>query len=133
MLADPAGMIRSGYAAFNRQDLEAVIELLHSEVSLEEPPELPGGTTYYGRDAVARRLAEMWDVWEQTSYEPEEIVDLGDDRFLVLVRVRNRGQASGIELDAEIAHVWTVKEGLAVRMQQFISREAAREAVGAPG
>jgi ketosteroid isomerase-like protein len=75
----------------------------------------------------------MWDVWEQTSYEPEEIVDLGDDRFLVLVRVRNRGQASGIELDAEIAHVWTVKEGLAVRMQQFISREAAREAVGAPG
>ena len=38
---------------------------------------------------------------------------------LALVRVRTRARASGIELDERWAHLWTARNGLAVRLQVF--------------
>jgi ketosteroid isomerase-like protein len=43
--------------------------------------------------------------------------------------VAGRGRASGLDLAIEIAHVWTVKDGRAVRFQSYRSRDEALTAI----
>jgi ketosteroid isomerase-like protein len=41
--------LRAAYAAFNRGDLDAAVELLNAQIEWSEPSEFPGGGTYHGR------------------------------------------------------------------------------------
>jgi uncharacterized protein len=68
-----------------------------------------------------RSTLESFDAFR---IEPEEIVE-DDDRLIAVVRQSGTGRASGIEVEARIAHVWTVKDGLAVRWQSYSNREDA--------
>ena len=60
---------------------------------------------------------------------PEEFVDRGD-RVVVTVRLQGRGRGSGVEVDARFYDVYTLRDGLIVRMDQFTERTQALEAVG---
>ena len=48
----------------------------------------------------------------------------------MLTRYIGRGKGSGVDVDTPGAHLWTVKDGRAVRMVVFSDRERALEAAG---
>jgi ketosteroid isomerase-like protein len=50
----------------------------------------------------------------------------------VLAIVRDRGRAKGSEfaIDNEFAHIWTLREGLAIRFEAFTDKADALEAAG---
>jgi ketosteroid isomerase-like protein len=52
------------------------------------------------------------------------------DLVVVLARYTGRGKGSGVEVDTEGAHVWTLRDGKAVRLEIFADRIRALEAVG---
>jgi hypothetical protein len=54
----------------------------------------------------------------------------GDDLVLVFLRVGGSGQASGAGFEIRIAHVWTLRDGLAVRGEGFGDRAEALKAAG---
>jgi ketosteroid isomerase-like protein len=41
---------------------------------------------------------------------------------LVLVRASGRGKGSGIEIEAPVAHLWTMRDGRGVMVQMFSDR-----------
>jgi ketosteroid isomerase-like protein len=82
-----------------------------------------------GHDAVRESLARWKGEWHDYKVMPEEFVDSGD-RVVVTVRLRGRGRGSGIEIDALFYDVYTLRDGLIVRMDQFTERTQAFEAVG---
>jgi len=45
-----------------------------------------------------------------------------DGRFLVLLRWRGQGKGSGAPVDAEGAHLWEFRQGLAVRFDVYRDR-----------
>jgi ketosteroid isomerase-like protein len=47
------------------------------------------------------------------------------------VRLRGRGRASGIEIDARFYDVYTLQDKKIVRMDQFTDRSEALDAIGA--
>jgi ketosteroid isomerase-like protein len=57
------------------------------------------------------------------------------------MRQRGRGKASGAEVDDHITHVWTLRDGLATRLQSFAdhddavryARQASRRSPSDPG
>jgi hypothetical protein len=46
------------------------------------------------------------------------------------VRLSGRAKASGIELDEDIFHLWTFRDGMPWRCDVFLDEERALEAAG---
>jgi ketosteroid isomerase-like protein len=62
---------------------------------------------------------------------PERFIDAGHDRVLVFSREGGRGKESGAEVQTHLtAHLWTLRDGKAIRMQSYWERAEALEAVG---
>jgi ketosteroid isomerase-like protein len=81
-----------------------------------------------GHDAVRASLARWKAEWDDYEVLPEEFVDRGD-RVLATVRVRGRGRGSGVEIDARFYDLYTLRDGMIIRMDQFTERSQALDAV----
>jgi ketosteroid isomerase-like protein len=82
-----------------------------------------------GPEAV-RASTERWkSEWDDYELIPEEFADMGD-RVVATVRFRARGRGSGIEVDARLYDVFTLRDGQIVRMDQFTEQSEALAAVG---
>jgi len=109
-------ILEQGYAALNRGDLSVVRGLLHPEIEWHEPaPSLEAGT-HRGRESFERFLSGWLESFEDFRVEPQQIVERGD-RLIVVVRQTGRGRVSGVQVDATLAHIWTVDGGLAIRWE----------------
>jgi hypothetical protein len=53
-----------------------------------------------------------------------------EDRLLVTFRLRGRGRGSGLEVDLEGAHLWTLRDLKAVRLEAFADAQSGRAAAG---
>jgi ketosteroid isomerase-like protein len=82
-----------------------------------------------GHDAVRASLVRWKGEWDDYELLAEEFEPMGD-RVVVAVRMRARGRASGIPVDARFYDVYTLREGKIVRMDQFTRRSEALEAAG---
>jgi uncharacterized protein len=109
-------VLKRGYAALNRGDLSVVLGLLHPDIEWHEPAPSPEAGSHRGRESFERFLRGWLESFEDFQVEPERIVER-DDRLVVWVRQTGRGRASGVEVDARLAHVWTVKDGKAIRWE----------------
>jgi len=109
--------------------LEAVFENLSPEVEFHRSGAFPDlDAVYRGHEGVRKLNDELNDPWEQFTLEPDRFIDLGE-QVLVLSHFRARGR-DGIEVRLPFAHLWTVRDGLVVRMDAFSGHEEALEAVG---
>src|SRR6266571_5767066 len=124
-------LVRQAYLAWNRGDLETAFEFLDPEVEVSVPPELPEAGTYRGSAEIRRFVErELLQALEDARAEPERFFDAGD-QVVVFVRYYGRGKESGLEVRGAIvdAHVWTLEEGKAVKLQMYQGTETALEVV----
>ena len=73
--------------------------------------------------------SEDLEAWEERRLEAEEFIDAGDN-VVVLLHEYRRGKGSGVELETDTALVVAVSGGRVVRIQGYMDRGAALEAVG---
>ena len=89
----------------------------------------PGQQTYSGPEGANQFNAEWADVWDDWELEAEEYIDAGE--FVVgIVNQRGRSKATGIPADMRFAQVWSLRDGVAFRMQMYASVDEALEAAG---
>jgi ketosteroid isomerase-like protein len=130
MAGNNAELIRQGYEAYAERGLDAIMDLLDPEVEFVEPQFIPGAESFRGHDGARQWFAKIADVWGELRFEPEEMAEAGD-RVAVAFRIVARGKGSGLELEEHWAHVWTMRDGKAVRVEGFASRDDAWRAIGA--
>jgi ketosteroid isomerase-like protein len=132
MSAQNVEIVRRVFEAHGRRDWDDVYRLYSPEI------EWDGGILWgdWGDRGVARgrdRLREAWRRWieafEFAKFDAYGFVDAGDE-VLVRVRMHARGRGSGLETDQVLALVWTVVDGVVVRVRAFTDLEEAREAAG---
>jgi ketosteroid isomerase-like protein len=63
-------------------------------------------------------------------FEPERFFDVDDKRVLVFARVSATGHESGVQVEIQVAHEFTIRDGLVMRFKVYADREQALEAVG---
>jgi uncharacterized protein len=123
-------LVRRMLDVYNERSFADNVELIDPAIVWDlSRVELPDGAVYTGRLELTG-FVETWEEgFESEHVEAQEILDAGD-RVVVFVRHRGRGRLSGIEVDQTFAMVWTMRDGRAVRMDMYPTREEALEAVG---
>ena len=124
-------MLRAAYAAIGREGLESVEawELIADDVVIRDRPEAPDPQTYTGREGVRQALAASDDTFEEFTMQPVDMIGVGDRHVVVVLKMFGRGRGSGVPVEEEIAHLWTVENGKAVAMQVYSDRhDAMRDA-----
>jgi SnoaL-like domain len=71
--------------------------------------------SYRGHDGVSAFLKSFQDAFGDLTYEPQWIVDLGGDVFVMLLRHSLRGRASGALVEQLSGHRLQLRDGLVVR------------------
>jgi ketosteroid isomerase-like protein len=123
-----AQLVQRGYGAFNRGDLDAVLELCAPDVEFVLLPDSPMVQSFHGHDGFRKMIAENGEMFDLYRNEPEDIIEPGDDKIVVVIRSAARGRLSGIEVQGRLAHLWTLRDGKAIRFEAFGSREDALSA-----
>jgi ketosteroid isomerase-like protein len=90
---------------------------------------LDEGHTFRGYQEVMRGFDDYFAVWERIDLRPEEIIDTGDE-LIVFVHEVARGRESGVVVETDTATISTFREGLIVRVRNFMDRSQALEAAG---
>jgi len=129
-VASPTEIATRSYRAFARDDLDAVLADMHPEIEWHQAQGLPHGGLYRGLDEVRRNVFDPLDRdwWQEFVVEPEEFLESGA-QVVVLGRYRGVAKETGKALDVPFVHVWTFRDGLAVRFRQFLDTAGWVEAL----
>jgi len=107
------------YAAINARDRVAIRALTAPDIVVETTVE-----AYRGPEALLDWLDEGDDAFHDFAVELLEVEELAG-RVVASMRQRGRGKTSGAEVDHLFTHVWTLRDGRAVRLRSFADREDA--------
>jgi ketosteroid isomerase-like protein len=66
--------------------------------------------------------------WDELLFEPKRFVDVDDERVLVLVLVHARGKGSGVPVELNVAHEFTIRDGALLRFKVYGDQDAALKA-----
>ncbi len=124
MTAGNAELLERGYAALQRGDLDAMLEMIDPEVEIRDRPEAPDAGVYHGREGVLYALGLNDDAFESFELAPERFVETKTHVVVILI-LRVRGRESGIPVEERIAHLWTLREGRAIRLQVYTDPDDA--------
>jgi ketosteroid isomerase-like protein len=130
-----AHFVRQQYAAANRRDFEVVLVGLDPAFEYRPsrdlaPPDVE--EVFRGHEGYLR-LWEYWlDAFGDIRWDPQEILDLGQS-LLVTTEQRGRGVGSGVAVSKPVFQLFTVRDGMIARQDDFLDRsEALAAAAGAP-
>lgn len=112
---------RRSYEAFARGDMAGVVADMHPEIEWHQAQGLPHGGFYRGLDEVRRAIFDPLngEWWDEFSADPDEFLDAGGE-VVVLGRYRGRAKGTGKRLDVPFVHIWTFRDGKAMRFRQFL-------------
>ena len=123
-------LVRRGYEAFNRGDIDGVVGLIAPDFEYVASGLVPGvGGVYRGAEGLRRFAETFWAEFDDPRIEVHELIDAGD-QVVASTTMRGHGKQSGAETSWDVCQVWTVRAGTAVWGQAFPSRDEALEAVG---
>ncbi|MDQ6796225.1 MAG: nuclear transport factor 2 family protein [Chloroflexota bacterium] len=131
--------VRRGYAALNDAyrsgDVNDFLPILEEnwdpEVVYEPAGVLPETHTVRGWEGVLRFMADQMKAFRDGSMwlEPLEYIDAGD-RVVVPYRFGGVARHTGIEVEFSFVHVFTMRDGKAVRVDVYETKAKALEVAG---
>ena len=119
------------FEAWNRGDVDALLELAHPEIEWSSAiaRQLQGSETVYRGRLGLRQFWDEWhSVWDLV-IEISEYRDLGDT-VVALGRMRAHGKASAIDIEQPVAYVGQFEGGLVRKLRAYLDPAEALEAVG---
>lgn len=124
------------YAAFGRGDIPSVLEGMDPNIEWREAennPYQPSGAPWTGPEAVLNNLfVKLGGEWDGFTVTPKEFHDAGDT---VVVEARYTGtyKSTGKDLDAQVSHVWHLRDGKVLSFQQYVDTAQLQDVMDARG
>jgi ketosteroid isomerase-like protein len=104
-----------------------VLALADPEIVVAQTELLPWGGTYRGHDGLKAFTAALLGRVD-SQVEVGEFIEAGD-RVVAIGRTRGSVRGTGTPFDVRVAHVWTLKDGKAVRFEAYIDTPAMLRAL----
>ena len=128
MAAEDQEAVRRGIEAYNRGDVEGMLETTAEDVVMVPVRSLLEGGEYRGHDGVRRFMADMDEDWVERAVEIDEIREVNDS-WLVLGVFRAIGK-SGTEVHYPVAWHSVMRDGKLVRMTAYSDQDTALRELG---
>lgn len=123
---------KRGLDAYNRRDVDALVEVLDPEVEWHSAIHVMLGgkaTCWRGHEGVRRLIEDTDEALAEIHVEFSEVRDLGD-RIVAVGRLRTRGKQSGAETESPLGYVAQFKNGKATEIRTYLDPKEALEAAG---
>ena len=122
-------LVRRIVEALNRGDVDGMLASMHPDFEWRPLETSPIARVYRGHEQVRHYIEDGLSTFESVRLELDDPAEVGD-RVVATIRGRARGRGSGLELDNRFCQVWTVRDGMAVAMEEHATREQAQAALG---
>lgn len=122
-----AALVERLFDAWSAGDLDRAEALFDPAIEWHEPPEVVGRSTVVGPDAARARLANWVEQFDSLRAETTDLREEGD-RVLHAMQQYARARGSSVEIEGLLFMVWWFRDGRAVRMEMYNSREEAEQA-----
>jgi ketosteroid isomerase-like protein len=124
-------IVRRAVEEFNERGFDAigVSDLITDDFEFHEPPEQPAPRVARGREQVRKLAGEFDAAWLEHKSEPEEIRAVDADRVLLVSVERFKGR-DGIQVEAPLAAIFTLRDGKIIRWDAFWDKQKALDAAG---
>lgn len=131
-MADNRAILEKAYDDFGRGDVAAVLAVLDEDVQWSEAegnPHWQGAPAVGPQQVLEQVFMPIMRDFDGFTITVNRIVGLGDT-LVVEGRYTGSGRATGHRLDAQVAHVWDLRDGKAVRFQQYVNTAHLQHVLG---
>ncbi len=132
MSTDPrpnAALVHRIYAAFATRDIPGALALIAPDVEITQSTEVPWGGTYTGHEGALEFFGKLLTSIT-SAVTLDHLVDAGDT-VVAIGWTRGTVNATNSTFDVPIAHAWTFRDGLAVRVAFYVDNPTFHRALGA--
>lgn len=124
-------IVKKMYEDVDKGDIPAFVAALDSNIVWNEAENFiyADKNPYNGPDAVVEGVfGRIQTDWETFSVVDRTIHKMDNSMILVTGRYKGKSNATGKSVNAQAAHVWTLKNGKAVRFQQYTDTKQVYDA-----
>ena len=124
-------VIDGAYKAFGLGNIPAVLAVMDANIVWNEAEgnAYADGNPYIGPEAVLNgvftRIGEEHEYFKLTDIVLHE---MSNDQVLATLRYQGKLKRNGVIFDAQVAHLWTLKDGKVVGFQQYVDTKQLNDA-----
>jgi ketosteroid isomerase-like protein len=126
-------ILLDAYARYYAGDRIPDLWFWHPDAEYHVAREDPDSAVHRGFDAIRQQVASWHEAYPDLRVEILEALEASEDRVLLWVRFVGHGATSGIPLEMQLAHLYTMRDGKAVKVVEYMDRSEALEAAGLSG
>ncbi|MGH2980582.1 MAG: nuclear transport factor 2 family protein [Solirubrobacterales bacterium] len=120
-------LVLEGLEAFLTGEFERALEHAHGDLVTHRAA--PDPQTYRGHRGLLQAYADWTADFSDFEMSTEEVIGIGE-KVMVEAHQRARGQSSGVPVEGRFWFVYTVRGSKVARLDIFITRGQALDAVG---
>jgi ketosteroid isomerase-like protein len=117
-----------------REGLSLGLEIFADEFEYQLDPTAFGDRTLTGEQDIETFLQGFEEDFRELRQRPDRILEAGatetGERVVVLGEIVGRGRLSGLPFRSPFGHVWTIRDGKAVRLEGYLDHDVALAAAG---
>lgn len=125
-----AGIVNGMYKAFSEGDIPGVLSAMDAKVVWNEAEGNPyaDGNPYIGPDAVLKGVfTRVGEEHEYFNLKNINLHNVDKDKVLATLRYHAKRKDNGAMINAQAAHLWTLRNGKVVAFQQYADTKQLSE------
>lgn len=129
MARENAEIVRAWVEAFNRRDIDALVDLAPASFELKGyMSSMIETTTYRGHDGLRKYFEDRDSAWESVEVRLDEVRDFGE-HFIAPGELHGKGRASGMDVVLSLAWAGAIVGGKIAWIHTHETETAALEAL----
>jgi ketosteroid isomerase-like protein len=122
-------VIRRGWRATNRGDVDGLLAVMTDDVDFRPPSHRLDGTVFRGHAGVRAWMERIKETWSELEGSPHVVASVGD-QFVMAIDTRGVGHESGVPIHQRAFVVYSVRDGKIAACIAYSSEREALDAVG---
>jgi steroid delta-isomerase-like uncharacterized protein len=133
LVSDPENVliVDTLYKAFAKGDIPTVLAGMDANIVWNEAESnsLADGNPYIGPDAVLNGVfVRLGENYESFALKDIELHEMSNNKILATLRYDAKVKSTGKVIDAQVAHLWTLKDGKVIAFQQYVDTKKLADA-----